>query len=123
LCYRWGKDVSQLGYEATNPRHVRIASRFLGPSRQWGEEVIHGEVSVSYPVRWADGHQTLIAPKGGSCRGRNADALGPAPRAELLHVLMLPDFDRIGSYWGYPESLIDCEEDRVVVGTLRERPQ
>ena len=31
------------------------------------------------------------------------DALGPAPRAELLHVLMLPDFDRadaIGSYWG-----------------------
>jgi hypothetical protein len=25
------------------------------------------------------------------------DALGPAPRAELLHVLMLPDFDRAGS--------------------------
>ena len=22
------------------------------------------------------------------------DALGPAPRAELLHVLMLPNFDR-----------------------------
>jgi len=46
------------------------------------------------------------------------DALGPAPRAELLHVLMLPDFDRadrIGEFWGYPESrafaelLIDCE--------------
>jgi hypothetical protein len=33
------------------------------------------------------------------------DALGPAPRAELLHVLMLPDFERadaIGSYWGTP---------------------
>jgi len=31
------------------------------------------------------------------------DALGPAPRAELLHVLMLPDFeraDRIGEFWG-----------------------
>jgi hypothetical protein len=50
------------------------------------------------------------------------DALGPAPRAELLHVLMLPDFeraDRIGEFWGYPESrafaelLIDCEEDRT----------
>jgi hypothetical protein len=30
------------------------------------------------------------------------DALGPAPRAELLHVLLLPDFDRadrIGPYW------------------------
>jgi hypothetical protein len=51
------------------------------------------------------------------------EALGPAPRAELLHVLMLPDFDRadrIGSYWGNPktrtfaELLIDCEEDRVL---------
>jgi hypothetical protein len=59
------------------------------------------------------------------------DALGPAPRAELLHVLMLPDFeraDRIGEFWGNPktrtfaELLIDCEEDRtlVLVGTLRE---
>jgi hypothetical protein len=46
------------------------------------------------------------------------DALGPAPRAELLHVLMLPDFDRadrIGEFWGYPrgapsELLIDAED-------------
>ena len=64
---------------------------------------------------------------------RRLDALGPAPRAELLHVLMLPDFDRadrIGEFWGYPQSrafaelLIDCEEDRtlraVLVGMLRE---
>jgi hypothetical protein len=61
------------------------------------------------------------------------DALGPAPRAELLHVLMLPDFeraDRIGEFWGNPktrtfaELLIDCELDRVLravlVGMLRE---
>jgi hypothetical protein len=61
------------------------------------------------------------------------DALRPAPRAELLHVLMLPDFeraDRIGEFWSYPESRafaelqIDCEEDRtfraVLVGILRE---
>jgi hypothetical protein len=35
------------------------------------------------------------------------DALVPALRAELLHVLMLPDFeraDRIGEFWGYPQS-------------------
>jgi hypothetical protein len=60
------------------------------------------------------------------------EALGPGPPAELLYVLMLPDFeraDRIGEFWGYPESrafaelLIDCEEDRtlrpVLVGMLR----
>jgi hypothetical protein len=50
------------------------------------------------------------------------DALGPAPRAELLHVLMLPDFeraDRIGEFYGNPktrtfaELLIDCEENRT----------
>jgi hypothetical protein len=53
-------------------------------------------------------------------------------RAELLHVLMLPDFERadaIGEFWGNPktrtfaELLIDCEEDRVLravlVGMLR----
>jgi hypothetical protein len=64
------------------------------------------------------------------------DALGPAPRAELLNVLMLPDFDRadaIGSYWGNPktrtfgELLIDCEEDRVLravlIGLLRVREE
>jgi hypothetical protein len=52
----------------------------------------------------------------------------------LLHVLLLPDFERagmIGEYWGHPrtrafgELLIDLEEDRmaraVVVGMLHER--
>jgi hypothetical protein len=61
------------------------------------------------------------------------EALPPAARAELLHVLRLPDFeraDRIGEFWGYPESrafaelVIDFEEDRilraVLVGVLRE---
>ena len=35
------------------------------------------------------------------------DALGPAPRAELLHVLMLSDLERaerIGEFWIYPQS-------------------
>jgi hypothetical protein len=60
-------------------------------------------------------------------------SLGPAPRAELLHVLLLPDLERakrIGEYWFYPQSrtfaelLIDAEENRalraVLVGMLRE---
>jgi hypothetical protein len=51
------------------------------------------------------------------------NALGPAPRAELLHVLMLPDLERaerIGEFWSYPqgrtfaELLISCEEDRTL---------
>lgn len=59
-------------------------------------------------------------------------ALGPVSRAELLHVLMLPDVeraDRIGRYYKDPktrpfaELLIDCEEDRtlrvVLVGMLQ----
>jgi hypothetical protein len=55
--------------------------------------------------------------------GQRLDALGPALRADLLYVLLLPDFeraDRIGEFWGYPESrafaelLIDCEEDRTL---------
>lgn len=60
-------------------------------------------------------------------------ALPPAARAELVHVLRLPDFDRvgrIGEFWGHPgtrtfgELLIDLEEDKaaqaVVFGLLRE---
>ena len=73
------------------------------------------------------------APRSARAPTTRLDTLGPAPRAELLHVLMLPDFeraDRIGEFWGYPQSrafaelLIDCEEDRalraVLIGMLRE---
>ena len=59
---------------------------------------------------------------------RNGSTRSPLlPRAELLHVLMLPDFDRadrIGEFWGNPktrtfaELLIDCEEDRTLRGVL-----
>jgi len=52
------------------------------------------------------------------------DALGPAPRAELLHVLMLLDFDRADRIGEFAELSIDREEDRtlrvVLVGMLRE---
>ena len=46
-----------------------------------------------------------------------------APLPELLHVLMLPHLeraDRIGEFWGYPESRIRRTLDRLRGGrTLR----
>jgi len=60
------------------------------------------------------------------------NALPLAARAELLHVLTMPDYDRagrIGEFYTNPktrtfaELLIDCEEDKylraVLVGMLR----
>jgi hypothetical protein len=49
---------------------IVIDSTQVGSPHREGEvlEVIHGEVSVSYRVRWADGHETLIAPKSGTAR-------------------------------------------------------
>ncbi|MGA9162308.1 MAG: hypothetical protein WB297_15795 [Actinomycetota bacterium] len=55
------------------------------------------------------------------------DALSPAPRAELLHVLTLPDFeraDRIGEFYAnsktrtFAELLIDasCIRDQAARG-------
>lgn len=44
------------------------------------------------------------------------DALGPAPRAELLHVLMLPDLERaerIGEFWSYPQNRAFAETPTV----------
>jgi hypothetical protein len=38
---------------------------------------------------------------------KRLEALPPAARAELRHVLRLPDFeraDRIGEFWGHPET-------------------
>ena len=43
---------------------IVIDSPQVGSLPREGEvlQVIQGEVNVSYRVRWADGHQTLIAP-------------------------------------------------------------
>jgi hypothetical protein len=62
------------------------------------------------------------------------NAFPPTARGELLHLLMLPDFDRatrIGEFYSNPRTrafadlLIDLEEDRaaraMVIGMLRER--
>jgi hypothetical protein len=85
------------------------------------------------PVAVDDREVRPSTSRSGASFASRLDALGPTPRDELLHVLMLPDFeraDRIGEFWGYPQSrtfaelLIDCEEDRtlraVLVWMLRE---
>jgi hypothetical protein len=49
---------------------IVIDSPQVGSLPREGEvlEVIQGEVSVSYRVQWADGHETLIAPLSGTAR-------------------------------------------------------
>lgn len=49
---------------------IVIDSAQVGSLTREGEvlEVIQGAVSVSYRVKWADGHQSLIAPTAGSAR-------------------------------------------------------
>jgi hypothetical protein len=55
------------------------------------------------------------------------DAVRPAARAELIHVLRLPDFDRaerIGEFCGHSETrsfgelLIDLEEDKTLKAVI-----
>jgi len=47
---------------------ILIDSAQVGSPPREGEvlSIIHGEKSVSYRVKWADGHETLIAPAAGS---------------------------------------------------------
>ena len=49
---------------------IIIDSAQVGSPPREGEvlKVIHGEVGVSYRVKWADGHETLISPVAGTAR-------------------------------------------------------
>ena len=49
---------------------IVIDSPQVGSPAREGEitKVVHGELSVSYWVRWGDGHETLISPVGGTAR-------------------------------------------------------
>ena len=84
-------------------------------------------------LRWRTGGLGQLQLEQPSVRANRGVGWRRGLRAELLHVLMLPDFeraDRIAEFWSYPESrtfaelLIDCEEDRthraVLVGMLRD---
>jgi hypothetical protein len=47
---------------------IQIESETVGTPAREGEilEVLQGEVSVRYRVRWRDGHETIITPSGGT---------------------------------------------------------
>jgi hypothetical protein len=49
---------------------IFIDSHQVGSPPREGDllEVVQGEVSVSYRVQWADGHQSLITPASGTAR-------------------------------------------------------
>ena len=55
---------------------IVLDSAQVGSPPREGEvlQIIKGEVSVSYRVRWADGHQTLISPMSGTARIIRASA-------------------------------------------------
>lgn len=49
---------------------IVVESEHVGETVREGEilEVLQGELSVRYRVRWADGHETIFTPSGGSAR-------------------------------------------------------
>jgi hypothetical protein len=49
---------------------ILVESETVGTPTREGKvlEVISGEVSVRYRVRWSDGHETVFSPSGGSAR-------------------------------------------------------
>jgi hypothetical protein len=49
---------------------IVVESETVGTPTREGEivEVIHGDVSVRYRVRWQDGRETIFTPSGGSAR-------------------------------------------------------
>jgi Domain of unknown function (DUF1918) len=49
---------------------ILVGSQTVGTPTREGKvlEVIEGEISVRYRVRWSDGHETVYSPSGGSAR-------------------------------------------------------
>jgi len=65
------KDPAQTATSTGKPGDlIVIESEKVGSPPREGEvlEVVRGQVSVSYLVRWADGHQSLIAPGAGNTK-------------------------------------------------------
>jgi hypothetical protein len=49
---------------------IIVESETVGQPTREGEilEVIEGEIGLRYRVRWADGHESIFTPSGGSAR-------------------------------------------------------
>ncbi len=49
---------------------IEIESETVGTPTREGEilEVLQGQISVRYRVRWQDGHESVFAPSGGTAR-------------------------------------------------------
>jgi hypothetical protein len=49
---------------------IEIESETVGTPIREGEilEVMQGELSVRYRIRWQDGHETVFTPSGGTAR-------------------------------------------------------
>jgi hypothetical protein len=49
---------------------IEIESETVGTPAREGEilEVIQGEISVRYRIRWGDGHESVMTPSGGTAR-------------------------------------------------------
>ena len=49
---------------------IQIESETVGTPTREGEilEVLQGEISVRYRIRWQDGHESVFTPSGGTAR-------------------------------------------------------
>ena len=61
-------DASGINAEAGD--RIEVESESVGTPTREGEilEVMQGELSVRYRVRWRDGHESVFTPSGGTAR-------------------------------------------------------
>jgi hypothetical protein len=66
-----GRNVArEVDMNANVGDRIVVESEAVGTPTREGEilEVIEGEMGVRFRVRWADGHETVFTPSGGSAR-------------------------------------------------------
>jgi hypothetical protein len=58
------------GINAKTGDRIEVESESVGTPTREGEilEVMQGELSVRYRIRWQDGHESVFTPSGGTAR-------------------------------------------------------